>query len=263
MPNPLLHVLRLQTQRCFSAPHSGPAQAGDSCFQGKVWVHTPLTLNTVYKTAMEYFFPDTESRKQQNYKLGEMKTNYCMQDTTSEAGEGKYMQTFLASAKDQPNLQSWSLLSFSLGVFFVILLENHSWLPIVWDISESDLEYVNVMRITTTNLGGTLYAAQVHLGLQASWIWICFLILMLLLVLSGTYATTLFTAIIAVTTLTIFSLSDLIYLWKTSFLIKVLKSCCQGLWNLRIWFKLPEQGIHDHIEIPVSSFQHQSAIISL
>ena len=74
---------------------------------------------------MEYFFPHMENRKQQNYKLGEMKTNYCMQDTTSEAGEGKYMQTFLASAKDQTNLQSWSLLSFLLG-FFVILLEKHS-----------------------------------------------------------------------------------------------------------------------------------------
>lgn len=68
-----------------------------------------------------------ENRKQENYKLGEMtKTNYCMQDTTSEAGEGKYMQTFLASAKDQPDLQSRSLLSFLLGFFFVILLENHS-----------------------------------------------------------------------------------------------------------------------------------------
>lgn len=55
---------------------------------------------------MQYFFPNMENIKEQNYKLGEMKTNYCMQDTTSEAGERKYMQAFLASAKDQPNLSS-------------------------------------------------------------------------------------------------------------------------------------------------------------
>lgn len=76
---------------------------GDPAFQGKVWVHAPLTPDRVYKTSVEYFFPDMENRKQENYKLGKIKANYCMQDTTSEAGEGKYMQTFLASAKDQPN----------------------------------------------------------------------------------------------------------------------------------------------------------------
>lgn len=73
--------------------------------------------------------------------------------------------------------------------FSAVLLENHSWLPMVWDTAESDLKHVNVTRIMITNLAGTLYAIQVHLRLQPPWIWICFLILMLSLVLSGIYST--------------------------------------------------------------------------
>lgn len=91
---------RLQMLRCCSEPRGGPAWAlGDSSFQGKVCVHTPSTLNVVYKAT-------EENPKQQNYKLGEVKINCCMQDSTSEAGEGKCMQIFLASSKDQPDWQS-------------------------------------------------------------------------------------------------------------------------------------------------------------
>lgn len=101
---------RLQTLLCaFLGSCTAP---GDSSFQGKVWVHTPSTLNTVHKAT-------TENPKQQIYELGEVKMNCCVQDTTSEAGEGKCTQTFLASAKDQPDLQSWSLLSFLLWFFFL------------------------------------------------------------------------------------------------------------------------------------------------
>lgn len=79
--------------------------------------------------------------------------------------------------------------SYSYWGFFAILLENHSWLPVVWDIAESDLNHVNVTRIMIANLGGTLYAIQVHLTLQPPWIWICFLIVKLLLVLPAIYST--------------------------------------------------------------------------
>lgn len=94
-----------------SAPCWAPARPlGDSAFPGKVGVHTPSTLNTVSKGT-------EENPKQQHYKLGEVKTKCCMQDTTSEAGEGKCMQIFLASSKDQPDWQSGSLCSFLLGFF--------------------------------------------------------------------------------------------------------------------------------------------------
>lgn len=237
-------VQQLKMQRCFAVPYSGSAEEQrDSAFQGEVWVQALLTLTQLTKSQWNFFFPDTENRKQQNYRLGEMYTNWCVEDSTSKAGGGKIRNTFLVSAEYQPNSQSWSCSHFYC--FPVILLENHSSLPEVWDIAELDLEHFNDERITITDLRATLYAGQVQFGLQTSayelgfWfgcfkLWFAGHILLYLLL-------HFILQLLNYSSISISSLSALIYLWKTSFLIKVPKTCCQGLSNLRIWFKLPEK----------------------
>lgn len=59
----------LPTLRC-ALSLAGPP--GHSSVPGKVWVHAPSTLNTLYKATVE-------NPQQRNYKLGEVKTNCCMQ----------------------------------------------------------------------------------------------------------------------------------------------------------------------------------------
>lgn len=238
-------VQQLKTQRGFAVPYSRSAEEQRGlCFSRRGLSSSSFDSYTPYKITVEYFFfPDTENRKQQNYRLGEMYTNCCVKDSASKAGGGKIRNTFLVSAEYQPNSQSWSCSHFYC--FPVILLENHSLLPEVWDIAELDLEHFNDERITITDLRATLYAGQVQFGLQTSayelGFWFgCFKLLFpghILLYLLLHFILQL----LNYSSTSISSLSALIYLWKTSFLIKVPKTCCQGLSNLRIWFKLPEK----------------------
>lgn len=185
LPTPLQRVQQLEMQRCFSVPYSGPAEElGDSPFQGKVWVQARLTLTQFTKSQWNIFSPDMKNRKQQNYKLGEMKTNNCIEIPIPRQKEKKIHKHFLLLPSISQICRAGAC---SFYYFIVTLLENHSWLPQVWDIAELDLEYFTVMRITITNLWGTLYAAQVCFGLQTSesefvfWFW-CFN-----LSFSGTY----------------------------------------------------------------------------
>lgn len=159
-------------QSCTGAP-------GILLFKGRCEFTLLWLLTQPTKPQWNFLFPDMENRKQ-NYKLGEMKTNCCMQDITSEA-RGEIYANISCFCRGSAKFRAGACSHF-YWLFFVcvILLENHSQLPIVWDIAESDLKYVNIVSIIITNLWGTLYAAQVCLGLHASRFWICFLILMLL-----------------------------------------------------------------------------------
>lgn len=233
-------VQRVEMHRCFAVPYSSPAeQLRDSAFQGELWVQACLTLTQLRKSQWSIFLPwygETESNRITGWVRWTL-TALPRQE------EGKNRNALLASAEYQPNSQSWSCSHFYC--FPVILLENHSSLPEVWGIAELDLEHFNDKRITITDLRATLYAAQVQFGLQTSarelGFWcgcfrLGFLVHILLYLLLH-----LILQLLNYPSISSSSLSALIYLWKTSFLIKVPKTRCQGLSNLRIWFKLPEK----------------------
>lgn len=122
---PALAVLPGSSAGMLLCTLQGPCMGtGGFFFQGKVWVHTPFTLNKVYKATVE------NPKQELQAGWGKIKLLHAWYHLWGKRGEmyaniSCFFQGSARSAELEPVL-------IFIGVFF----ENHFWVSIVWDIAD-------------------------------------------------------------------------------------------------------------------------------